>query len=87
MAAIGIGIGVHSGTAYVGSIGEGLAGDFTAVGDVVNVAARLASRAGPGELPVIEAAWSRGRPRDLPSSDRMLELKGEASPIEVGTSR
>jgi adenylate cyclase len=82
-----IGIGVHSGTAYVGSVGEGLVADFTAMGDAVNVAARLASQAGPGELLVTEAAWIRGGPRHLPNSERMLELKGRASPIEVRVLR
>ncbi|RWB35686.1 adenylate/guanylate cyclase domain-containing protein [Mesorhizobium sp.] len=82
-----IGIGVHSGTAYVGSVGDGLVADFTAMGDAVNVAARLASQAGPGELLVTEAAWTRGGPRHLPNSERTLELKGRASPIEVRALR
>ncbi|WP_189522337.1 adenylate/guanylate cyclase domain-containing protein [Mesorhizobium sp. M5C.F.Ca.ET.164.01.1.1] len=82
-----IGIGVHSGTAYVGSVGDGLVADFTAMGDAVNVAARLASQAGPGELLVTEAAWTRGGPRHLPNSERTLELRGRASPIEVRALR
>ncbi|RWK43886.1 MAG: adenylate/guanylate cyclase domain-containing protein [Mesorhizobium sp.] len=82
-----IGIGVHSGTAYVGSVGDGLVADFTAMGDAVNVAARLASQAGPGELVVTEAAWTRGGPRHVPNSAHMLDLKGRGSPIEVRVLR
>ena len=55
-----VGIGVHSGTAFVGSVGDGLVADFTAMGDAVNVTARLASQAGSGEVLVTEEAWGRG---------------------------
>src|SRR5438093_3511206 len=52
-----IGIGVHTGTAYVGVVSgaEGTVPDVTALGDCVNVTARLASSAGPGEALVSEA--------------------------------
>src|SRR5262245_59687968 len=41
---LGIGIGVHSGQAYVGTVTVGSeVSDFTALGDTVNVAARIAS--------------------------------------------
>src|SRR3954471_14771895 len=45
-----IGAGVHTGIAFVGSIGDGKVTDFTALGDSVNATARLASAAGPGEI-------------------------------------
>lgn len=84
---LAIGIGVHSGMAYVGSVGDGLLADFTAMGDAVNVTARLASQAGAGELLVTEAAWTRRRHDDLPNNKRMLKLKGRVSPIEVRVLR
>ena len=59
-----IGIGVHTGVAYVGAVGGGEQQlDFTALGDSVNTAARLSSVAGPGELLVSADAavgWSPG---------------------------
>ena len=62
-----IGIGVHTGIAFVGAVGEGPSTTVTALGDIVNVAARLASAAGPGELLVTadaaRAAADRGRRR------------------------
>jgi adenylate cyclase len=82
-----IGIGVHSGMAYVGSVGDGLVADFTAMGDAVNVTARLAAQANAGELLVTEAAWARGGLHDLPNSKRMLNLRGRVSPIEVRVLR
>ena len=52
-----IGVGVHTGIAFVGSVGVDANVDLTAMGDPVNVAARLASAAGPDEaLVTIEAA-------------------------------
>ena len=55
--AIPVGVGVHSGIAYFGAMGaaDGLM-DISAIGDEVNVAARLASKAAAGEIIVSEHA-------------------------------
>ena len=47
-----VGVGIHTGIAWVGSIvgASGAGSDFTALGDNVNIAARLASKAGVGEV-------------------------------------
>src|SRR3954447_10678743 len=45
-----VGVGVHTGISFVGTVGEGDAVDFTALGDTVNAAARISSMAGAGEL-------------------------------------
>ena len=79
-----VGIGVHTGPAFVGVIGnETSTMDFTALGDNVNIAARLASEAGPGEILISEATYSAAQ---LDSGDlerRQLELKGKSEPIVV----
>ena len=50
-----LGIGLDYGEAFVGNIGGGSAvSDFTAIGDVVNTAARLQSNASSGEVLVAE---------------------------------
>lgn len=52
-----IGIGVHTGVAFVGAVGsQNGVTTITALGDAVNATARLASQAGPGEVLVSEAA-------------------------------
>jgi adenylate cyclase len=82
-----IGIGVNSGTAFVGSVGDASVADFSAMGDVVNVTARLASVASTGELLVTEEAWARSGLDDLPTSSRRLELKGRVIPVGVHVLR
>jgi len=77
-----IGIGVNTGVAYVGSIGEGSDTEMTAMGDVVNVTARLSSVAAAGEVLVTSAAAAAaGLPRDLPR--RSLQLKGKSQTTDV----
>lgn len=51
-----VGVGVNTGTAYVGAVGEGDNVDITAMGDAVNITARLASAAGAGEVLVTSRA-------------------------------
>jgi adenylate cyclase len=77
-----VGAGVHTGVAFVGSVGDKGVTDFTALGDTVNTTARLASVAGAGEILVTRAAadaagFVGGSER------RRLELRGRTEPIEV----
>lgn len=79
-----IGIGVHSGIAFVGSMAAPPATTFTALGDVVNVAARLAASAGPGELLVSDQAASAAQLRTTSpeiTEHRDLELKGKSERV------
>jgi adenylate cyclase len=77
-----IGAGVHTGPAWVGAIGDATHVELTALGDAVNVAARLASVAKAGEIIVsLESAREAGVGLELPHEP--LELKGRQDPIEV----
>jgi adenylate cyclase len=51
-----IGIGIHTGRAYVGAVGTAEHVEFTALGDTVNTTARLTSAAGRGEMLITEAS-------------------------------
>ena len=77
-----VGVGVHTGEAVVGAVGADERLDFTALGDTVNVAARLGSDAGAGELLVSSTAWAAGG-RVSAGERRALDLKGRAEPLEV----
>lgn len=79
-----LGVGVHTGTAYVGAVGAaGNVVDITALGDTVNTTARLASAAGTGEIIVSDAAAAAAGVADDDLERRSLELKGKAEPVEV----
>lgn len=81
---IPVGIGVHSGIAYFGALGtaDGLT-DITAIGDEVNVAARLASKAGAGEIILSEQALKKAGIDGSELESRSLELKGISEPVSV----
>ena len=74
---IPVGIGVHTGIAYFGSMGaaDGLV-DIAAIGDEVNLAARLASKAAAGEIIVSEQALEKAGTDASELESRSLELKG-----------
>lgn len=77
-----LGVGVHTGTAFLGMVGRDTVSDFTAMGDAVNLAARLAGAAGAGEILVTDStrtAAGMGHPRDR----RTLDLKGIGQPVQV----
>jgi adenylate cyclase len=79
---IPVGVGVHTGIAFVGSVGDKGVSDFTALGDAVNTAARLASAANDGEVLVtLTAANAAGIA--LTSERRRLELRGRTEPVDV----
>jgi adenylate cyclase len=77
-----VGAGVHTGMVWYGAVGEGSHVELTALGDVVNTTARLASAAGAGEILVTTDAGSTlGLDGSL--ERRSLELKGKEQPIDV----
>ena len=77
-----IGVGVHTGSAFVGVVGAGDKLDFTALGDTVNVAARLGSLAGRGELVVSRSAWERAG-RGAGPEIRTVDVSGRSAPLDV----
>jgi adenylate cyclase len=83
-----VGIGVHTGPAFVGVVGgEDNPADFTALGDNVNITARLASTAGPGEILISDAAYAEANLELGELERRQLELKGKKEPIGVRVLR
>ena len=80
-----IGVGVHTGVAYVGTVQgtEGAVTDFTALGDSVNVAARLGSTAKPGEALISDVTYAAAGLKLGYLERRQLELKGKADPVSV----
>lgn len=83
-----VGVGVHTGPAFVGVVGgEDSPADFTALGDHVNITARLASEAGTGEILISNAAYSASELNLEGLEHRQMELKGKSEPIGVRVLR
>ncbi len=78
-----VGVAANAGVAFVGNVGSGTVLDFTALGDAVNVGARLQAHASPGEVvlaatlyPLIEAEYPGGR------ADR-IAIRGREQQVDV----
>lgn len=79
---IRVGVGVHTGVAYVGAVGSSeRVSDITVLGDVANIAARLASNAGAGEILVSEETCRAVGYELVNCEERLLELKGRSQPV------
>ena len=83
-------IGINSGPALVGNIGSDEYRNFTAIGDTTNVAARLQSVAGPGEI-VIGPETARMLSGGLELSPLgEISVKGRLQPVDafrIGTTK
>jgi adenylate cyclase len=79
-----VGIGIHSGQAFVGSVGrpDGLM-EVAALGDVPNTAARLTSQAAAGEILVAEDTLVTSEINAEGLERRHLELKGRSEGIDA----
>jgi adenylate cyclase len=74
-----VGIGLDYGKAFVGNVGERSLYDFTAIGDVVNVASRLQGEATGGEIVASGRLIER---LAAPVGERVeVSLKGKAAPV------
>jgi adenylate cyclase len=80
---IPVGAGVHTGRSFVGSVGEGDARDFTALGDTVNTTARLTGVAGAGEILISAAAASAADLETDRLERRTLELRGRDQSVDA----
>jgi len=85
---VSVGVGVHTGLAFVGAIGAiENAPDISVLGDTVNTAARIASQAGAGELLFSEVARAAAEASSAGLETRHLSLKGRSEPIDVWVKR
>jgi adenylate cyclase len=86
---IPVGVGIHTGSAFVGIVGgtDGNPTDFTALGDNVNITARLASQAEAGVILISDVAYEASGLKLEGLEHRYLDLKGRSQPISVHALR
>lgn len=77
-----LGVGIDFGRLHIGNVGPIGMQDFTALGDVVNTAARLQSEARPGEVVLARRVYE-ALEEPPPARTLRLVLKGKAEPVEA----
>jgi adenylate cyclase len=78
-----VGVAANAGVAFVGNVGSGTVLDFTALGDAVNVAARLQSFASPGQVVLSSELYDLIAPAHPGARTEVLPVKGRAEPVRV----
>ncbi|MEB3042584.1 adenylate/guanylate cyclase domain-containing protein [Rhizobium mulingense] len=79
---LGVGVGIHSGEVQIGEFSS-FRSDFTAIGGVVNQAARLESQAAAGEI-LVSAETAVGAVALVAGAEeRTLTLKGIEQPVRA----
>src|ERR1044071_5417248 len=74
-------VGIATGYARVGRLGSDDSKDYTAIGDVVNLAARLQGKAGAGEILIDRESYSK-HAADFPEArPEEIALKGFRDPV------
>jgi adenylate cyclase len=74
-------VGIATGYARVGRLGSEDSKDYTAIGDVVNLAARLQAKAGAGEILIGEESYAKHSAEFPEAKPEQLLLKGFREPV------
>jgi adenylate cyclase len=82
VAALDVGIGLNTGVVMAGAVGGGGRLEYTVIGDAVNIAQRLQSEAGGGEI-VASASTVAAAPTIETESIGPRVVKGREEPVEV----
>ena len=78
---LGARVGINTGLVVVGAVGSDLRVEYSALGDAINIAARMEQTARPGTVQIAHDTYKLVRPLFEFEELGRLELKGKAEPI------
>src|SRR4051794_26853613 len=78
-----VGVAANAGIAFVGNVGSGSVLDFTALGDAVNVGARLQSHASPGEVVLSSDLYALVAADHPDARPERVDVRGRDEPASI----
>jgi adenylate cyclase len=78
-----VGMGINSGEVVAGYLGSSKALEYTVIGDVVNTASRLCSRAGAGEIVISSSTYEQIKDHFNVEELPPAQLKGKSLPMRI----
>jgi adenylate cyclase len=78
-----IGVAAHAGRAFVGNVGSGTVKDFTALGDAINIGARLQSHASPRQVVLTSELYALVADNYPGGRPEQISVRGRTEPVKV----